>query len=241
MSRLRRLAEPESGFLGIALSPGAGEQIARNDQLRRQHAPLGRFAVAADRLLAPGRRIAIGGAKMAELQQGGTVAAVGRGAEQPFRFARIGRDTVAAQVKAGEQRFGLAVAGCRRPRQPFRRLGIILRHALPGETQMRKANLRRHHPLFRRAAKPVGRLYRVALDPGTVQIECADIELGRRMALFGRFLEPARGDVGPFLPRVAARVYQADRKLPFFEISSATGQGIEGLKFAMAERVLAVA
>jgi GTP-binding protein len=30
------------------------------------------------------------------------------------------------------------------------------------------------------------------------------------------------------------------RGLPFFEISSATGQGIEELKFALAERVLAV-
>jgi GTP-binding protein len=30
-----------------------------------------------------------------------------------------------------------------------------------------------------------------------------------------------------------------ERRLPFFEISSATGQGIDVLKFAMAERVLA--
>jgi hypothetical protein len=30
-----------------------------------------------------------------------------------------------------------------------------------------------------------------------------------------------------------------DRDLPYFEISSATGQGIDALKFAMAERVLA--
>ena len=30
-----------------------------------------------------------------------------------------------------------------------------------------------------------------------------------------------------------------DRGLPYFEISSATGLGIEKLKFAMAERVLA--
>jgi GTP-binding protein len=30
-----------------------------------------------------------------------------------------------------------------------------------------------------------------------------------------------------------------ERGLPYFEISSATGQGIEELKFAMAERVLA--
>jgi len=40
--------------------------------------------------------------------------------------------------------------------------------------------------------------------------------------------------------RVAAlRQVAADRDLPFFEISSATGQGIDALKFAMAERVLA--
>jgi GTPase len=30
----------------------------------------------------------------------------------------------------------------------------------------------------------------------------------------------------------------SERGLPYFEISSATGQGIEALKFAMAERVL---
>jgi GTP-binding protein len=39
--------------------------------------------------------------------------------------------------------------------------------------------------------------------------------------------------------RVASlRKLAAERGLPFFEISSATGQGIEALKFAMAERVL---
>ena len=42
--------------------------------------------------------------------------------------------------------------------------------------------------------------------------------------------------------RVAAlRETAAAHKLPFFEISSATGQGIEELKFAMAEHVLAPA
>ena len=40
--------------------------------------------------------------------------------------------------------------------------------------------------------------------------------------------------------RVAAlRALAAERGLAFFPISSATGQGIEELKFAMAERVLA--
>jgi GTP-binding protein len=37
----------------------------------------------------------------------------------------------------------------------------------------------------------------------------------------------------------ALRRVAAERGLPFFEISSATGQGIDGLKFAMADRVLA--
>jgi GTP-binding protein len=37
----------------------------------------------------------------------------------------------------------------------------------------------------------------------------------------------------------ALRALVKDRKMPFFEISSATGQGIEALKFALAERVLA--
>jgi GTP-binding protein len=37
----------------------------------------------------------------------------------------------------------------------------------------------------------------------------------------------------------ALRALVAERKMPFFEISSATGQGIEALKFAFGERVLA--
>ncbi len=42
--------------------------------------------------------------------------------------------------------------------------------------------------------------------------------------------------------RVASlRALAAERGLPFFEISSVTGQGIENLKYAMAERVLAPA
>ena len=46
-------------------------------------------------------------------------------------------------------------------------------------------------------------------------------------------------DVAQDPSRVAAlRDLAASRGLPFFEISSATGQGIEELKFAMAERVL---
>jgi len=42
--------------------------------------------------------------------------------------------------------------------------------------------------------------------------------------------------------RVAAlRRVAKEHGLPFFEISSATGRGIDALKFAMAERVLAPA
>jgi GTP-binding protein len=37
----------------------------------------------------------------------------------------------------------------------------------------------------------------------------------------------------------ALRAVAEELGLPFFEISSVTGQGIEGLKFALAERVLA--
>ena len=39
----------------------------------------------------------------------------------------------------------------------------------------------------------------------------------------------------------ALRNHAAERGLPYFEISSATGQGIDALKYAMAERILAVA
>ena len=50
----------------------------------------------------------------------------------------------------------------------------------------------------------------------------------------------AKMDVAQDPTRVyALRQLAADRGLAFFEISSATGQGIEPLKFAMAERVLA--
>jgi len=47
-------------------------------------------------------------------------------------------------------------------------------------------------------------------------------------------------DIAQDPARIAAlRGHAASRGLAFFEISSATGQGIEQLKFAMAERVLA--
>jgi GTP-binding protein len=46
-------------------------------------------------------------------------------------------------------------------------------------------------------------------------------------------------DVAQDAARVdSLRQLAADRGLAYFEISSATGQGIEALKFAMAERVL---
>jgi GTP-binding protein len=46
-------------------------------------------------------------------------------------------------------------------------------------------------------------------------------------------------DIAQDPERVAAlRNLASERGLPFFEISSATGQGIDALKFAMAERVL---
>jgi GTP-binding protein len=49
-------------------------------------------------------------------------------------------------------------------------------------------------------------------------------------------------DVAQDPDRVARlRKLAAERGLPCFEISSVTGQGIEPLKFAMAERVLAPA
>src|SRR5579883_1742223 len=44
--------------------------------------------------------------------------------------------------------------------------------------------------------------------------------------------DPARVD--------ALRHLAAERGLPFYEISSATGRGIDALKYAMAERILAV-
>src|SRR3954454_1036217 len=120
MSGLGRPAKPGSRLLGLALAPIAGEQVLRDDQLRRHHASLGGGAITADRLLPPRRRGALGGAEMAKLQQGLSVAAIGRRAQQPLRLRRIVRDTVAAQVKTGKQRFSFAVAGPYRSLQPFR-------------------------------------------------------------------------------------------------------------------------
>lgn len=55
-------------------------------------------------------------------------------------------------------------------------------------------------------------------------------------------LAASKMDVAQDPARVAAlRQHAAERGMPYFEISSATGLGIEKLKFAMAERVLAVA
>jgi GTP-binding protein len=55
------------------------------------------------------------------------------------------------------------------------------------------------------------------------------------------FVVASKMDVAQDPAKVAAlRDLAAERQLPFFEISSATGQGIEALKFALAERVLPV-
>jgi GTP-binding protein len=52
------------------------------------------------------------------------------------------------------------------------------------------------------------------------------------------FVAASKMDVAQDASKVAAlRVMAEDRHLPFFEISSATGQGIEALKFALAEKI----
>jgi GTP-binding protein len=52
------------------------------------------------------------------------------------------------------------------------------------------------------------------------------------------FVAASKMDVAQDASKVAAlRAMAEDRRLPFFEISSATGQGIEALKFALAEKI----
>jgi GTP-binding protein len=52
------------------------------------------------------------------------------------------------------------------------------------------------------------------------------------------FVAASKMDVAQDASKVAAlRAMAEDRRLPFFEISSATGQGIEALKFALAENI----
>jgi GTP-binding protein len=75
-------------------------------------------------------------------------------------------------------------------------------------------------------------------DFETLMVELASFneDLARRPML----VVASKMDVAQDPEKVAAlRDLAAERGLPFFEISSATGQGIEALKFALGERVLA--
>ena len=68
-----------------------------------------------------------------------------------------------------------------------------------------------------------------------VELESFDEDLARRPMI----VVASKRDVAQDADKVAAlRKLAASRGLAFFEISSATGQGIEALKFALAERVL---
>jgi GTP-binding protein len=74
-------------------------------------------------------------------------------------------------------------------------------------------------------------------DFETLMVELAsfDEDLAKRPML----VAASKMDVAQDPEKVAAlRALAAARDLPFFEISSTTGQGIETLKFALAERVL---
>jgi GTP-binding protein len=69
-----------------------------------------------------------------------------------------------------------------------------------------------------------------------VELESFDKRLAQRPML----VAASKMDVAQDPDKVAAlRELAARRELPFFEISSVTGEGIEALKFALAERVLA--
>lgn len=68
------------------------------------------------------------------------------------------------------------------------------------------------------------------------ELEAFDENLARRpMLLIASKMDVCQSPENVERLRAAAR----ERQLPFFEISSATGQGIEALKFSMAERVFA--
>jgi len=70
-----------------------------------------------------------------------------------------------------------------------------------------------------------------------VELESFDESLARRPML----VAASKMDVAQDPEKVTAlREAAAARDMPFFEISSVTGQGIEALKFALAERVLPV-
>jgi GTP-binding protein len=69
-----------------------------------------------------------------------------------------------------------------------------------------------------------------------VELESFDEELARKPM----FVVASKMDVSQDPENVAMlREIAATRNLPFFEISSVTGQGIEALKFALAEKILA--
>jgi GTPase len=71
-----------------------------------------------------------------------------------------------------------------------------------------------------------------------VELESFDEALAKRPML----VAASKMDVAQDPAKLAAlRELAASRRLPFFEISSATGQGIEALKFALGERVLPAA
>ncbi len=72
-------------------------------------------------------------------------------------------------------------------------------------------------------------------DTLMVELQSFDEDLARRPML----VVASKMDAAQDLAKVAElRELAADHNLPFFEISSVTGQGVEALKFALAERVL---
>jgi GTP-binding protein len=68
-----------------------------------------------------------------------------------------------------------------------------------------------------------------------VELESFDENLAKRPMLVAASKMDVLQDPDKLLE---LRELAASRGLPFFEISSPTGQGIEALKFALAERVL---
>jgi len=77
-------------------------------------------------------------------------------------------------------------------------------------------------------------------DFETVMDELASF--GRDLVTKPMLVAASKMDVAQDPARVLAlRLHVAERGMAYFEISSATGLGIEKLKFAMAERVLAPA
>ena len=74
-------------------------------------------------------------------------------------------------------------------------------------------------------------------DFETMMVELASFDEG--LAKRPMIVVASKMDVAQDPARVEAlRQLAAEREMPFFEISSATGQGIDALKFALAERVL---